>query len=85
MDEIKTNKYVNFLEETVKSVMTMEPAAVAVVGVLQDGNVFTGYYNCRIADLVAMAHSLYFDSIMNEIRERADEVKEALDELEEGG
>lgn len=85
MDEIKTNKYANFLEETVKSIMIMEPTAVAVVGILQDGNVFTGYYNCDGTDLAVMAHSIYADSVMDVIRARADEVKEALDELEEGG
>lgn len=83
MDVTKT-PYADFLETVVMGVVENQPEKIAVVGVMPDGEAFTGSYgDCGPYDLMQMASHLMSDAMLDIAKANAKDIVRAAEEQEE--
>lgn len=83
MDVTKT-PYAEFMETVVKGVVENQPEKIAVVGVMPDGEAFTGSYgDCGPYDLMQMASHLMADAMLDIAKANAKDIVRAAEEQEE--
>lgn len=83
MDVTKT-PYAEFLETVVMGVVENQPEKIAVVGVMPDGEAFTGSYgDCGPYDLMQMASHIMADAMLYIAKANAKDIVRAAEEQEE--
>ena len=88
MDEMDVTQtpYAEFLETLVRGVVENRPEKIAVVGVMPDGEVFTGAYgsygDCGPYDLMQMASHLIADAVLDIVKANAKDIVRAAEEQE---
>lgn len=85
MDEMDVTKtpYAEFLETVVRGVVENRPEKIAVVGVMHDGEAFTGSYgDCGPYDLMQMASNLMADAVLDIVKANATDIVRAAEEQE---
>ena len=70
-----------FFEQSIKTICEHEPSSIALVAVLKDGNVFTGYCNASVFDQALMANAIHQDQTVEIIKSN---IREIMREYEEG-
>lgn len=73
----------NFFEESIKTICENKPVSLAMVAVLEDGNVFTGYCNASVFDQALMANAIHQDQIIEIVRTNIKDIMREYEEEEE--
>lgn len=84
MSDITSQPWAEWLENSLETVMDIEPECLCIVAKKPDGAVFTGYYNADATDKTVFAHNIQSDVTMDIIRANIDEIKRMLEEGEDG-
>ena len=72
-----------FFEQSIKTICEHEPSSIALVAVLEDGNVFTGYCNASVFDQALMANAIHQDQTVEIIKSNIREIKREYEEGED--
>ena len=70
-----------FFETSLKTIAENKPSSVAIVAVLEDGNVFTGYCNASVFDQALTANAIHQDQTVEIIKTN---IRDIMREYEEG-
>lgn len=84
MDDITRQPYAEWLENSLRTVVDIEPVCLCIAAKNPDGTVFTGYYNADATDKAVFAHNIQSDVTMDIIRENIGKIKEMLEENDNG-
>lgn len=84
MSDITSQPWAEWLENSLETVMDIEPECRCIVATKPDGTVFTGYYNADATDKAVFAHNIQSDVIMHIIRENIGKIKKMLEENDDG-
>lgn len=57
--------YAQWLEQTLRDISELDTRAIALVGVLENGDVYTGYYNTSMTDKLVLAGVINQDAMMD--------------------
>lgn len=81
--------YAQWLERTLRDISELDTRAIALVGVLENGDVYTGYYNTSMTDKLVLAGVINQDAMMDSLKangvieyEEDDEEEEDVEEEE---
>lgn len=78
MKDILNNKeFVEWLEDSISTIVNGKPSTVAIAARFEDGNVLTAYYDADVEDKAMFAHHIYSDVILGIAKENADQIIEA--------
>lgn len=83
MEDISKLPYAAWLEESVKTVVSVSPKSICIAATADDGTTFTGYYNADAQDKAVFSHHIQSDVTMDIIRNNAGMIKAILSEAEE--
>lgn len=72
-----------FFETSLKTIAENKPSSVAIVAVLEDGNVFTGYCNASVFDQALMANAIHQDQTIEIVKNNIDRIMKEYEEGEE--
>lgn len=72
-----------FFEESIKTICEYNPESVALVAILEDGEVFTGYCNASVVDKAVMANAIHQDQTIKVIEANIDRIAKRIKEFEE--
>lgn len=81
-DEVAQTEYAQFLEEVIKTILTVKPDSIGVVATSADGTL-TAYYNADATDKAVFAHNINMDATIDTICANIGIIKDALEEEEE--
>lgn len=76
--------YAKWLEETIRSLVESQPECICVAAIMPDRAVGTSYYNCSAQDKAILAHNIQVDITMDVIEANIGEIKEMLEQEEDG-
>lgn len=68
-----------WLEGSIRSILESRPSSMAIVALFEDGECETGYYNSTAQDMAEFASNIHADSVMQIIRENAEEIMRLLE------
>lgn len=57
--------YATWLEQTLRDISELDVRSIALVGVLESGDVYTGYYNAQMTDKLVLAGIINQDAMMD--------------------
>ena len=83
MDDITIQPWAEWLENSLRTVMGIEPVCLCIAATKPDGTVFTGYYNADATDKAVFAHNIQSNVTMDIIRANIGEIKDMLEEGDE--
>lgn len=72
-----------WLESVAREILTTNPTMVSVVSRRPDGETFTAYYHASAEDKGTSAAHLFFDAMLDVIRNNDPLIREALEEDED--
>ena len=84
MNDITCQPWSEWLENSLRTVVAIEPVCLCIAATKTDGTVFTGYYNADATDKAVFAHNIQSDVTMDIIRENIGKIKEMLEENDNG-
>lgn len=77
--EFENKKLAEFLEDTVRNIIDLNPNAIAIVAINDDRGVAgTQYYGCGVEDKGRMIHHINEDIIMDIVLNNADTIRNAI-------
>ena len=79
MEDITKQEYSAWLEESISTVLKLQPASICICATREDGITFTGYYNATAQDKAVFAHNIQSDVVMDIIKANADAIKGILE------
>ncbi len=74
-----------WLEEGLKNLVEGDPVSAAIIAINSKEEVMTGYYKADSRTKALFAHFLNGDALLDVVLDHIEDVKDALDELEEDG
>lgn len=80
MDDITKKPYAAWLEDALKTVVETGTKKICVAAILQNGEVFTGYYNADATDKALFAHNIQSEVTMDIIMANIDTIKKAMED-----
>lgn len=84
MDDITRQPWAEWPENSLRTIMDIGAERMCIAATNPDGTVFTGYYNDDATDKAVFAHNIQSDVTMDIIRENIGEIKEMLEENDNG-
>lgn len=72
-----------WLENGLRTILESKAEHTCICSILPSGDVFTGYYNCCSTDKAMIAHNINSDAMLDVVLANIEQVKDALDDLEE--
>ena len=69
-----------WLEETVKTILEKELKTIGIVAIRENGDVLTSYYGVDQTDMAIMAHNIQMDIVWENLGINRDRLAELLDE-----
>lgn len=84
MSDITSQPWAEWLENSLETIIGIEPECLCIVAKNPDGAVFTGYYNADATEKAVFAHNIQSDVTMDIIRANIGEIKEMLEEGDDG-
>ena len=84
MMDIEKLPYAKWLEETIRDLVEGNPQQICIAAIMPDRSVGTAYYECSAQDKAILAHNIQVDITMDVIEANIGEIKQMLDQTEEG-
>lgn len=82
-DVIQNSEYSAWLEGLVRTVYDMEPTAIGVVMILEDGATLADYFKAGWMDRLMMAGTIQTDAMMTAVKANGEEIMSAWDVAED--
>ena len=82
-DVIQNSEYSAWLEGLVRTVYDMEPTAIGVVMILEDGATLADYFKAGWMDRLMMAGTIQTDAMMTAVKANGEEIMDAWDVVED--
>ena len=82
-DVIQNSEYSAWLEGLVRTVYDMEPTAIGVVMILEDGAALADYFKAGWMDRLMMAGTIQTDAMMTAVKANGEEIMDAWDVAED--
>lgn len=82
-DVIQNSEYSAWLEGLVRTVYDMEPTAIGVVMILEDGATLADYFKAGWMDRPMMAGTIQTDAMMTAVKANGEEIMDAWDVAED--
>ncbi len=81
MDDVTKSAYAEWLEDTIKDIMTFQPERIGLCMILPDGGTYTSYFgDCGHMDKALMGYTMNLDAIMEVTTANAKDILEAAEE-----
>ena len=78
MNDVTKLPYSAWLEESIKTVVNIQPKSICIAATAEDGTTFTGYYSADAESKAIFAHHIQSDVVMDIIRANAETIKQTL-------
>lgn len=82
-DVIQNSEYSAWLEGLVRTVYDMDPTAIGVVMILEDGATLADYFKAGWMDRLMMAGTIQTDAMMTAVKANGEEIMDAWDVAED--
>ena len=76
--------YAQWLEHNIQKLVESHPQHICIAAILPDDTVGTAYWRCDAQDKSILVHNIQVDITMDIIEENIGEIKQMLDQAEEG-
>ena len=78
MKDITKEEYAEWLEDSLREMVDLEPETIGIVLIMPDGTTGTQYYNADNRDRLVMMEALMIDYLDDLIQVNADHLRELL-------
>ena len=69
LDEINTLPYAEWLENSLRNLMSMKIESICICTKSEDGGIGTGYWDCSMADKLVFSGIIQQDAMLETLRE----------------
>lgn len=80
---LSDKEYAPWLVDSLSEFNIQNVRAIALVGISENGECITGYYNCNLADKAVIAANIQADALYGTVMANADQIMHKAEELEE--
>lgn len=80
---LSDKEYAPWLVDSLSELNIQNVRAIALVGISENGECITGYYNCNLADKAVIAANIQADALYGTVMANADQIMHKAEELEE--
>ena len=85
MADIKAQPYAEWLEESLRELVELNPRTIGIVCIMTDGSTGTQYFNADNRDRTVMCEAIQIDSLVEMVKANADYLRELILEEDEDG